>query len=52
MKRNRPPYDLADSLWNVTVSFVLYVALLLVLNRTRAAVVTAAPRGIARGQCS
>ncbi|NLO74309.1 MAG: hypothetical protein GX100_09425 [candidate division WS1 bacterium] len=36
MVRNRPAYDLAESLWNVTVSFVLYVALLIVVNRAQA----------------
>jgi hypothetical protein len=35
MKQPRP-YDLAESLWNATVSFVLYIATLLVLSRVEA----------------
>ena len=35
MKQPRP-YDLAESLWNATVSFVLYIATLLLLSRVEA----------------
>lgn len=39
------PYDLAESLWNATVSFVLYIATLIVLNLAEATEVVVPIRG-------